>query len=128
MQSGQVHATVYDRNAAGLAQAFMEGGIGIYVGTMWAIPDEEPVVALAQSFYSSLLSGRTAGQATWDARRSIIETFGEAELTWASYLLFGNPTARLGQASNPASIQAKSQGCADGPGVARGQGPGGRTQ
>jgi len=93
--AGQPCPSVYDRNAAGLAQAFMEGGIEIYVGTMWAIPDEEPTVAFAKAFYSSLLSGRTSGQAMWDARRQVIETLGEGELTWASYLLFGNPTTRL---------------------------------
>jgi class 3 adenylate cyclase/CHAT domain-containing protein/tetratricopeptide (TPR) repeat protein len=75
----------------GLANAFILAGVKHYVGTFWEILDE-PSSAFALEFYRHLLSDMTVGQAVREARRALINEYGEETIVWASYLLYGDPT------------------------------------
>jgi CHAT domain-containing protein/TolB-like protein len=73
-----------------LANAFLIGGIRHYIGTFLEIPDR-PSINFALYFYQSLLAGMPVGKAVRDARKAIINEFGEETIVWASYLLYGDP-------------------------------------
>jgi class 3 adenylate cyclase/CHAT domain-containing protein/tetratricopeptide (TPR) repeat protein len=75
----------------GLANAFILAGVKHYVGTFWEILDE-PSSAFALEFYRHLLSDMTVGQAVREARKALINEYGEETIVWASYLLYGDPT------------------------------------
>jgi len=76
-----------------LANAFLLSGVQHYIGTFWDVPDE-PSCLFATQFYGNLVQGMTIGEAMLAARRSLIDTYGEDTIFWASYLLYGDPTTR----------------------------------
>ncbi len=81
------------RKLFGLVNAFLLAGTQHYVGTSWEIPDE-PGRRFAIAFYQRLMAGATVGRAMSDARRGLLDTYGEEQVTWASYVLYGDPTHR----------------------------------
>ncbi|MBL0226586.1 MAG: CHAT domain-containing protein [Geobacteraceae bacterium] len=76
-----------------LANAFLLSGVQHYIGTFWDVPDE-PSCLFATHFYGNLVQGMTVGEAMLAARKTLIDTFGEDTIFWASYLLYGDPTTR----------------------------------
>lgn len=74
-----------------IANAFLVSGVKHYLGTFWEIPDEQSQ-HFAHSFYKTLLSGGSVGAAVLAARRHIMACFGEQNIVWAGYLLYGDPT------------------------------------
>lgn len=79
----------------GLAQAFLSAGIENYVGTLWDPPDSEATIEFASIFYREFFAGRTVGEAMLVARNHCAERFGEEDLTWARYVLFGDPLTHI---------------------------------
>ncbi|MCL6582354.1 MAG: CHAT domain-containing protein [bacterium] len=77
----------------GLANAFLLAGVQHYIGTFWKVLDT-PSTSFAIEFYRQLLSGHSIGQAMRSARMSLKERYGRENILWASYLLYGDPTAR----------------------------------
>ena len=75
----------------GMANAFILAGVKHYVGTFWEVSDESSR-RFAGAFYGHLMAGRTVGGALQDARQTLIGDVGEANLIWASYVLYGDPT------------------------------------
>jgi CHAT domain-containing protein/Flp pilus assembly protein TadD len=84
----------------GLANAFLLAGVKHYIGTFWEIPDETSQ-RFASAFYRSFLSGQPIGKAVQSARLSLMETLGEENIIWASYLLYGDPTAVYVEKAKP---------------------------
>lgn len=76
----------------GLANAFLLTGVKHYVGTFWEILDE-PGSYFALEFYKQLFLGMTTGEAIRKARHALIKEYGEENIVWASYLLYGDPTS-----------------------------------
>lgn len=83
----------YVSKVFGLANAFLLTGVQHYIGTFWQILDEAGC-HFAISFYKSLMNGFTIGEALGGARESLIEKYGEGNIVWASYMLYGNPSTR----------------------------------
>jgi hypothetical protein len=79
--------------AEGLASAFIYGGALGCVGSLWPIYDK-PAADFAIHFYNNLLSGYMVGDAVRLARRKIKEDYKD-EITWAAYVLYGDPTLHL---------------------------------
>lgn len=79
--------------AEGLASAFIYGGALGCVGSLWPIYDK-PAADFAIHFYNNLLSGYMVGDAVRIARRKIKENYQD-EITWAAYVLYGDPTLHL---------------------------------
>ncbi|MEW5802643.1 MAG: CHAT domain-containing protein [bacterium] len=77
----------------GLANAFLLSGVQHYVGTFWKVLDK-PSTSFAIEFYRMLFDGQSIGQAMRSARLALKEHYGQENILWASYLLYGDPTAR----------------------------------
>ncbi len=96
-QSGQTEEWKIDEDYAnkvfGLANAFLLKGVQHYIGTFWQIPDEAGC-HFAIHFYKSLVNGLAIGNALRRARQALIEKYGEGNIVWASYMLYGNPSTR----------------------------------
>jgi hypothetical protein len=76
-----------------LADAFIRAGARLFVGSVFATPDLG-AGAFAENFYDSVLSGRTAGEAMRLARKSMLDR-PEFAATWASFVLYGDPSLRI---------------------------------
>jgi hypothetical protein len=77
----------------GLASAFVYTGALGCVGSIWPVYDQ-PAAELAVKFYRNVLSGEPTGEALRRARSEIRDQYPE-EITWAAYVLYGDPTFRL---------------------------------
>jgi CHAT domain-containing protein len=88
----------YETEIYGLANAFLLAGVQHYIGTFWDVQDE-PSHYFAADFYKELIKGSMAGEAVKKARLGSIERYGEDTIIWASYMLYGDPTARYVEAS-----------------------------
>jgi hypothetical protein len=79
--------------AEGLASAFLYGGALGCVGSLWPVYDE-PAAEFAIEFYNQVLEGQMIGEAMRRTRRSIKAKHPDS-ITWASFVLYGDPTFRL---------------------------------
>ena len=77
----------------GLASAFVYSGALGCIGSLWPVYDQ-PAADLAVSFYRHVLAGEPTGEALRLAR-SEIRAAHPREITWAAYVLYGDPTYRL---------------------------------
>lgn len=77
----------------GVSSAFILGGALACVGSIWKVEDSSSA-KFAGHFYKELLSSVIIGEAL---RRTKVTTRNEnpEDKTWASYVLFGDPTVRL---------------------------------
>ena len=69
----------------GLAEAFLRGGVGNYVGTYWPVGDQG-AKDFADAFYRAILEGETIGKALQDGRQ-IVRKAGNID--WADYVHYG---------------------------------------
>lgn len=76
---------------SGIANAFIFNGVRHFVGTLWKVPDDS-AGTFAARFYSELLRGATIGAALKMARQQMAPATGEHQLTWANYILYGDPS------------------------------------
>jgi hypothetical protein len=79
------------KGAYGLANAFLLAGVQHYIGTFWDIPDR-PGLHFAKEFYQNLMKGMSIGQSLRKARLHLIQRYGEENMTWMAYMLYGDPT------------------------------------
>lgn len=84
----------YEGHAFGIGSAFLLAGVPNYLGTFWVTHDEESAL-FARAFYQSMLRGAPIGESMQAARRRVVDQCGWNELTWASYMLYGDPAYRL---------------------------------
>lgn len=80
----------YENQVFGLASAFLQHGTN-YVGSLWPLHDD-PAVEIAIDFYKSIFEGRTFGEALRRARKKSYDKYGQEEIAWASYILYGDPS------------------------------------
>jgi CHAT domain-containing protein len=79
--------------AEGLAAAFIYGGALGCIGANWPIYDTA-AAKFATTFYSNVIKGYMIGEAMRRARIEIKEKFPN-NITWAAFVLYGDPTFRL---------------------------------
>lgn len=79
--------------AEGLASAFIYGGARGCIGSLWPIYDDA-AADLAIHFYNNVVRGYMIGEALRLARRAIKDKSND-QITWAAYVLYGDPTLRL---------------------------------
>ncbi|MCS6985095.1 MAG: CHAT domain-containing protein [Leptospiraceae bacterium] len=77
------------------AASFIRSEKTCYVGTNWELPDTKQTLDFTLQFYTALLAGSTIGEALNQARQYALNNFSPQDLTWASYILIGNPMWRL---------------------------------
>jgi len=80
----------FEHNIFGLANAFLLAGVQHYVGTFWEVLDESSC-EFSTTFYQTLIQGASIGSAMRKAREHLIAAYGEENIVWASYMLYGNP-------------------------------------
>jgi CHAT domain-containing protein/tetratricopeptide (TPR) repeat protein len=80
----------YEGHAYGIGSAFLLAGVRSYVGTFWVVHDDESV-QFATVCYGALAGGASLGEALLGARRAVLADRPDGSLTWASYLLYGDP-------------------------------------
>ncbi|MGQ9626310.1 MAG: CHAT domain-containing protein [Anaerolineae bacterium] len=80
----------------GLPYSFLRAGASNYVGSLWPVGDVQALV-FAVVFYAKLLSGYPIGEAVRAGKLAgyILEEKKMADFTWASFLLYGDPTFTL---------------------------------
>ena len=92
----------------GLANAFLRAGVKHYVGTLRNLEDHT-AFQYALEFYRELGSGQSIGVAVREARRAMAKREGKTSLTWASYVLYGDPASRyLPPRPSPALLRGLS--------------------
>lgn len=84
----------YEGQAFGIGSAFLLAGVQSYIGTFWVVHDAESVV-FASAFYRSLAAGLSLGEALLQARQTVTKQRSGESLTWASYMLYGDPAFTL---------------------------------
>jgi hypothetical protein len=91
--------------AANLGTAFIRAGAKCVIAAGWAV-DDAAAARFAATFYDSMLSGSSFGDAVTGARRVVFDAYGDSN-TWGAYQCYGDYAFRL------------RQGSAGPPGVAR---------
>lgn len=90
----------YQGDVFGLATAFINQGVAAYIAPLWPVQDTL-AADLAADFYRSLLLDRASlGEALRQAKHHARARAGDAEagsrrLTWAAFVLYGDPTPQL---------------------------------
>jgi hypothetical protein len=72
---------------SGFAPAFLKGGAGAFIGSLWSVGDR-PARIFSETLYASLLSGCDLSTATRAAREQS-RIAGDA--TWLAYVVYGHP-------------------------------------
>lgn len=75
----------------GFAQAFLRGGAGAFVGSLWSVGDR-PARIFIETFYKGLIKGLTLSEATIRAREQAKQA-GDA--TWLAYAVYGHPNLKV---------------------------------
>lgn len=82
------------QRAYSLASAFLFSGVRHYIGTIRKI--EDPVsLTFAKEFYSRLISGYSVGECIRFSRLKLVKEHGITAISWASYILYGDPKFAL---------------------------------
>ena len=97
----------YEGQAFGIGSAFLMAGVKNYIGTFWVVHDEESAL-FAATFYQGVVAGLSLGEAQLKARHELIRQRGWKSLTWASYMLYGDPAFTLFTPEEPASLPGVS--------------------
>lgn len=92
-QATPQHTTVMRDSPEGLAASFIYGGAMGCIGSLWPVYDK-PAAAFAISFYERVLDGYPIGEAMRQARLESRKNAPE-QITWAAFILYGNPTGVL---------------------------------
>ncbi len=96
--SAKVDKDSFDADCQGktysLASAFLFSGVRHYIGSIRKI--EDPIsLKFAKEFYANLISGKSVGECVRLSRLNLIKEYGRLSLSWASYLLYGDPNFTL---------------------------------
>jgi CHAT domain-containing protein len=103
-------STIYQTDVFGLASAFLDHGVSVFVGPLWRINDRI-AARIAKDFYHQLLKERrTVGEALRiakaEAKADTFDKLAEVDhrpagrvenVSWAGLVLYGNSTATFGQ-------------------------------
>lgn len=82
----------------GLANAFLRAGATHYIGTFLEVLDS-PGSVFAVELYKALGENAPIGEAVRMARESLINLYGETNIIWTSYMLYGDPLYRISDES-----------------------------
>jgi hypothetical protein len=77
----------------GWAQAFLEGGAGAFIGTLWSVQDEA-AAQFADVFYSAF-AGEAVGFADAVHRARLMVGKRQRDPSWLAYTAYGHPAARI---------------------------------
>ena len=81
----------------GFAQAFLNGGAGAFIGTLWSVGDA-PARVFTETFYRKMLDGATVAESTIASRE---RARADGDATWLAYAVYAHPHARLTPSGAP---------------------------
>ena len=90
-QSGRTDRWSTGERLYSLANAFLATGVRHYIGGTRDLFDRLSA-SFAEEFYRQLVTNQAVGEALRQARIKSIRRFGEENLAWASYVLYGDPS------------------------------------
>jgi hypothetical protein len=76
---------------SGFAQAFLKGGAGAFIGSLWSVGDRSARV-FCEALYSALVEGSDLAEASRKAREKA-KAAGDA--TWLAYVVYGHPYLKV---------------------------------
>ena len=84
----------YENRVFGMASAFLSAGC-YYIGSIWPVHDK-PAIRFAQTVYDAFFGQhQTLGAAVRQARIDVRNEFGTRDVSWASYVFYGDPILYL---------------------------------
>jgi len=83
-----------EKEIYGLARSFLISGVRHYIACICKIPDQASRL-FAREFYLNLIQDKPIGEALKDARLSLIKEYGQNQISWMAYIIFGDPMFRL---------------------------------
>lgn len=86
-------------NVQNLAMAFVMHGARLFIGALWDLFDAGSR-EFAEKFYALTLNGIAVGEALRQSRKALYAARPNDPL-WASYVLYGDPTEQIVQATRP---------------------------
>jgi len=92
-ESPQAVDRFLQRPAEGLASSFIYGGALGCIGALWPVYDDA-AADFAIEFYNRVLDGHLIGEAMRQSRLAIRTKYPN-QITWAAFVLYGDPTFRL---------------------------------
>ena len=110
--------TMYQSDVFGIASAFIDSGVSVFIGPLWRI-DDAIAAQVAHTFYEQLLGERqTVGEALRIAKVEAkdrhfdpatapdgpVSSARIAKTSWAGLILYGNSTATIGQRVGASSL------------------------
>ncbi len=84
----------YEKEIYDLANTFLHCGVTHYIGTFLEVLDS-PSSTFAVEFYKALGKEISVGEAVRIARERLVESYGESNIIWASYMLYGDPSYKM---------------------------------
>ena len=89
----------YQTRAYNLAAAFLFSGVKHYIGVARRIEDRQALI-FAREFYTHLLRSQSVGEAVRQARLKLSRQEKAFGLSWANYLLYGDPNFKIFKIKN----------------------------
>jgi pimeloyl-ACP methyl ester carboxylesterase len=80
-------------HATGVAEAFLTGGLKLFLGTYWSVGDES-AKKFAEVFYENISQRKPVGLAVRLARAEVKKL---GSIDWADYMLYGDPRFAIKQ-------------------------------
>jgi len=80
----------YHERTYSLASAFLFSGVRHYIGSVWRLEDSAGLI-FARKFYEELIKGKTIGESLRLSRHELLKEYGITNISWASYILYGDP-------------------------------------
>lgn len=97
----------YQEKTYSIASAFLFSGVRHYIGAIRKIEDTSSAIFAAE-FYSRLIKGDSIGEALRQSRLKMVKEHGIGFISWAGYLLYGDPNfALFRQSLSPKPIWIK---------------------
>jgi CHAT domain-containing protein len=97
----------YEKEIYDLASTFLQCGVTHYIGTFLEVLDT-PSATFAIEFYKSIGKDMPIGEAVRNAREQLIDHYGESNIIWASYMLYGDPAYKLPYEKSQAAPQTRT--------------------
>ena len=82
--------TDYQTKTYSLASAFLFSGVRLYIGAIRKIEDRVSL-SFSKEFYTHLINGKAVGECMRLARLALAKEYEVSAVSWASYLLYGDP-------------------------------------
>jgi hypothetical protein len=82
------------KGVGGFAEAFVEGGAGVIVGSSWSVGDM-PALAFIEEFYKRFFDARKPESLASAAAAARQKAREDGDATWLAYVVYGHPRAKV---------------------------------